>query len=1007
MYRRDARQTTTNTPVTSTAALDKLDTMVSSVSSVAGESVPEDAPSGSHEPFSLKFGDRGAEKLSAELEQRAVAEAELLVTADGTICGDRLALLQHTYEASFVMRVLSRAPSSALLELPEVNGDAVNTAILLDDFREIRQWHDAPATTRSVFPDLTVSVFDEGVDFQQILDRQRRLVSEKFLSEHPKLVSNSSQSGELQMVGLSHFQSLLRSFSHGLLEGVPLHRDRLILGGSAMPWCVRGLTSKQRALCEMEERATVFERKLLAHLSKRVGRECSRRILIMAGDEQNAKKVSSALRAGSLRSSLRKQLNTDGWQDADIDLFVVGDGAEETVRQTISVVQSNVRTCGEDRTSVVLRTRNTLTVVGGFPLPHVQVVCKTVRSAQELLVHCDVDCSALAYDGERVLAAPRAFRALASGFNFIPKQLFTHKSPRSIRSVARFDKYYRRGFSVVVFEHCRHVPRCDHNLAGISLKAVFDNVRGLTKVKEPKLRGGPQEKGKILSEWMCKLVPELRQKVTKTGEDQEIKREYDVAAAVPAATTVHGSGVDVQRHRVVPGDRRDEDPGNERVGGDSRRDGPFRRYRGVRDIVIPSGPDVCSETLKEYVMSLGRPELLEVATTSVVTLAPKTDSDRKQWQDRLRGKCYMCKEAVKTREPWPMCPTCAALNQRKREEMTDCSGKVAIVTGGRTKIGRECGLRLLRAGATVVVTSRFPRNALERYKLEEDFASFSARLVVLRADFRHLSSVQGLVSAVLERFARVDILIHNAAQTVRRPPVYYESLLKREEELSQQSNSQDEACESISAAGLVEEAMALLPASLCLPVLTSDLEAEAKKHEWFPSGRTDAHGEQLDLRAFTSWTLKLEDTEMSELVEVLSVNLVVPYVLTARWLSLLRAGAPSFVVFVSSMEGSFSTPGAKNSTHPHTNVAKAGLNMLARTIAGELRRDAVFASAVDPGWVSWMMPGGSQERETAPLSEADGAARVLDPVFSGLRALHSSRSPPTGVLFKDFKVVPW
>merc|ERR1719267_315342 len=111
--------------------------------------------------------------------------------------------------------------------------------------------------------------------------------------------------------------------------------------------------------------------------------------------------------------------------------------------------------------------------------------------------------------------------------------------------------------------------------------------------------------------------------------------------------------------------------------------------------------------------------------------------------------------------------------------------------------------------------------------------------------------------------------------------------------------------------------------AIMLPVLASDNEAELRKYELFPPGQTDAHGDQLDLRAVTSWTHKLEDTEMPELAEVLAVNLVVPYLLTARLSPLLRKAPFAFVVFVSSQEGSFTAPGggAKHCTHPHTNVA--------------------------------------------------------------------------------------
>jgi len=438
----------------------------------------------------------------------------------------------------------------------------------------------------------------------------------------------------------------------------------------------------------------------------------------------------------------------------------------------------------------------------------------------------------------------------------------------------------------------------------------------------------------------------------------------------------------------------------------------MRRYFEFTDLVIPCGPGICSATLREYVQRLGRPDLLREVAGLDVAVQPKTSSDRTQWQDRARGKCYMCKTAVRTKELWPLCSECAAFNKRKREECFDCSDMVAVVTGGRTKIGHKCALRLLRAGATVVTTSRFPRIATERYAQEEDFADFRSRLYVFGADFRRLQSVQRVVGLVLQRFDRIDILIHNAAQTVRRPPAWYETLIRREEELGhlEDGEVEPEAPAASADISLVNEALALLPVDLPvgLPVSSSDVEAEAMKSAWFPPGLTDVHGEQLDLRTVTSWTQHFEDTEMPELVEVLTVNLVVPYLLTARWLPLLCKAPSAFVVFVTSQEGSFTTPsGSKNGTHAHTNVAKAGLNMLAKTIAGDLRQQSIFASAVDPGWVSWMKPGGSQVVEAAPLTEADGAARVLDPIVGGMKAIQANRCPPAGVLFKDFRVTPW
>eukprot|EP00928_Gymnodinium_smaydae_P036272 TRINITY_DN25375_c0_g1_i1.p1 TRINITY_DN25375_c0_g1~~TRINITY_DN25375_c0_g1_i1.p1 ORF type:complete len:769 (+),score=99.88 TRINITY_DN25375_c0_g1_i1:518-2824(+) len=768
-----------------------------------------------------------------------------------------------------------------------------------------------------------------------------------------------------------------------------------------MPWCLRHLTPAQRELCSAEAAATRLEAQLRARLARRFGNSVATMISWMAfGDETGAadrqarSSSKSHVPAAAIRQRLRKELHVETWDDADIDLFVINDDTDATIRETVEVLQRNIDAVTGFKGSVMLRTKNTLTIVGGWPLPNVQVVCKTVRSVQELLVHADIDCTALAYDGTRVWSAMRGLRALHTGFNFIPKQVLEGKGMRSDRSCARFGKYVKRGWGVLVFEHCRHSPRCDLVVA----PGALQSLREKKSPKLPRVSGRPSEKGRALADWMLRISPQLLRKVVGgTNGDKDVGSNFVDAN-------------NILSHRHVPGD---VDVRVKREASAATRDRPFRNYSRFTDLVIPRSQDVCSATLREYVQALGRPDLLQEATClAAVAVAPKTASDRQQWQDRLRGKCYMCKVAVQTKELWPICHHCAAFNTSKREEAFDFQGKVAIVTGGRTKIGRECALRLLRAGGTVVITSRFPLCASERYAQEEDFESFRERLHILGADFKRMRSVQRVVDLVIERFDKIDVLVHNAAQTIRRPPAYYEGLIRKENELSSLTNETGEPSGGISPdASFVSKALALLPVDLpaaAVPLLSSDLEAEEMKAAWFPIGKTDAHGEQLDLRTKTSWTQTLEDTEMPELVEVLAVNLVVPYLLTARWLPLLKQSANAFVVFVTSQEGSFTTPtGVKNGTHPQTNVAKAGLNMLSKTIASDLRQSAVFVSAVDPGWVSWMKPGDVESIERAPLTEADGAARVLDPIISGMRAVHANRSPPVGVLYKDFRIYPW
>jgi hypothetical protein len=86
---------------------------------------------------------------------------------------------------------------------------------------------------------------------------------------------------------------------------------------------------------------------------------------------------------------------------------------------------------------------------------------------------------------------------------------------------------------------------------------------------------------------------------------------------------------------------------------------------------------------------------------------------------------YICKQDYKTIHHFydQLCPGCAELNFRKRTELADLRGRVALLTGGRVKIGYQAGLKLLRAGAHLIVSTRFPRDSAMRYAAEPDFAS--------------------------------------------------------------------------------------------------------------------------------------------------------------------------------------------------------------------------------------------------------------------------------------------
>ena len=143
------------------------------------------------------------------------------------------------------------------------------------------------------------------------------------------------------------------------------------------------------------------------------------------------------------------------------------------------------------------------------------------------------------------------------------------------------------------------------------------------------------------------------------------------------------------------------------------------------------------------------------------------------------GECYVCKRPAPVRHSFydQLCPDCGEFNWRKRQCTADLSGYNALVTGGRTKVGFETALKLLRCGARVIVTTRFVSNAGMRFYQQPDANVWDARLSILAADFRVPALVEELIRHIRNEEKRLDILINNAAQTVRRPPVFYRHLI--------------------------------------------------------------------------------------------------------------------------------------------------------------------------------------------------------------------------------------
>jgi NAD(P)-dependent dehydrogenase (short-subunit alcohol dehydrogenase family) len=389
------------------------------------------------------------------------------------------------------------------------------------------------------------------------------------------------------------------------------------------------------------------------------------------------------------------------------------------------------------------------------------------------------------------------------------------------------------------------------------------------------------------------------------------------------------------------------------------------------------------------------------------------EAERGPGRVRQAQTCYVCKADFHELHHFydQMCAACAELNWRKRNQSADLRGRVALVTGGRVKIGFQAALKLLRAGAEVVVVTRFPRDGARRFASEADASEWSGRLHVYGVDLRHTPSVVALCAHLLETLPRLDILLSTACQTVRRPSGFYDHLMSAElapaaEEPALErweSLRHDRALPEVSGGSALFRSAVLTQ----IPLLADDLE---RGGHLYPAGRFDADLQQVDLRSFNSLRMTLTDVPTAELLEVQLVNAIAPFVLNARLKPLMArvSTRDTHIINVSAMEGQFYRR-FKTDKHPHTNMAKAALNMLTRTSAIDYIRDGIHMNSVDTGWVTDEDPVEIAARKVAehrfhtPLDIIDGADRIVDPPFSGLL----SGTHRWGLFFKDYAPTTW
>jgi NAD(P)-dependent dehydrogenase (short-subunit alcohol dehydrogenase family) len=401
--------------------------------------------------------------------------------------------------------------------------------------------------------------------------------------------------------------------------------------------------------------------------------------------------------------------------------------------------------------------------------------------------------------------------------------------------------------------------------------------------------------------------------------------------------------------------------------------------------------------------------------------------ERAEWDSpSIEGAraCYVCK-ADRQRLHFfydQLCDACGDFNYAKRSQTANLQGRVAYISGARVKIGYQAALMLLRAGARVIVSTRFPRDAARRYACEPDFESFRDRLQIYGLDLRHTPSVEAFARQLLANTDRLDFVIHNACQTVRRPTGFYRHLMEGElgpasqlpaaiqPLLASYESLRDTHAALVSGGDFGNRhapGMHAAPELSQVALVAEDLQSGP---QLFPTGQLDTDLQQVDLREVNSWRLELHQVSTVELLEVQLVNAVAPFVLNARLKPLLlrTAARDKHIVNVSAMEGQFYRR-FKTDKHPHTNMAKAALNMLTRTAAADYVRDGIHMNSVDTGWITDEDPAHVARRKieengfSPPLDVVDGAARIVDPIFDGV----NTGKHVWGQFLKDYRPAPW
>ena len=412
---------------------------------------------------------------------------------------------------------------------------------------------------------------------------------------------------------------------------------------------------------------------------------------------------------------------------------------------------------------------------------------------------------------------------------------------------------------------------------------------------------------------------------------------------------------------------------------------------------------------------------------------------KKELEEKFKyfSTCYICKEKFSKENIHKfygnLCTKCGDHNYSYRTLKLDLSGRIAIVTGGRVKIGYFISIKLLSYGCKVIITTRFPKDSLFKFQQEPEYEKWKDNLIIYPIDFRIFESTIKFINYMKENFTHIDILINNAAQTLRRSSAYYKYLLPVEIKEIDEKNSKkiikndyisiqnsnqkkiDNKEELLNSILSLENKKSLYNKEILpLSVFASQIKIMEEKYQ--PSvTMMGSDGQPYDFTGGkNSWNFEFDEIPFQEFTEVQIINAWTPYYLCSKLKPLIEKSPfpDKYIVNVTAAEGIFNH--YKRTTHVHTNMAKAALNMFTRTCGKYLKNIGIYMTCVDTGWVSYMdeinklideneKENFGNEFTNVPLDELDGAMRVLQPIIEGIK----NKNYLYGILLKDYAVSVW